>query len=41
MAFIGIVGARKFRDKKAVKNLVASLGQDSIIVTSGCAGVCK
>ena len=41
MAFIGIVGARKFRDRKAVEDLVASLRQDSIIVTGGCAGVCK
>ncbi len=40
MAFIGIVGARKFRDRKAVDELVISLPEDSIIVTSGCEGVC-
>jgi len=41
MSFIGIVGARKFKDRKAVEELVASLPEDSIIVTSGCDGVCK
>jgi len=40
MAFIGIVGARKFKDRKAVEELVVSLPQQSIIVTSGCSGVC-
>lgn len=40
MAFIGIVGARKFKDKKAVEELVISLPRESIIVTSGCDGVC-
>ncbi len=40
MAFIGIVGARQFKDKRAVEDLVGSLPKDSIIVTSGCAGVC-
>ena len=37
---IGIVGARKYRDKKSVLDLVNSLPTDSVIVTSGCAGVC-
>ena len=41
MAFIGIVGARKFKDRKAVEDLVISLPRDSIVVTSGCDGVCK
>ncbi len=41
MAFIGIVGARKFKDRNAVEDLVISLPQDSIVVTSGCKGVCK
>jgi len=41
MAFIGIVGARKFKDRKAVEDLVVSLPKDSIIVTSGCDGVCQ
>ena len=40
MNFIGIVGARKFNDRKAVEDLVVSLPNDSIIVTSGCRGVC-
>ena len=40
MAFIGIVGARKYKDWKAVEELVISLPKDSIIVTSGCKGVC-
>ena len=37
---IGIVGARKYRDRQSVLNLVNSLPADSVIVTSGCAGVC-
>lgn len=37
---IGIVGARKYRDKKSVVDLVNSLPADSVLVTSGCAGVC-
>ena len=41
MAFIGIVGARKFKDRKAVEELVGSLPQEIIIVTSGCSGVCN
>ena len=41
MAFIGIVGARKFRDREAVEELVISLPENSIIVTSGCEGVCS
>ena len=40
MNFIGVVGARKFNDRKAVEDLVVSLPKDSIIVTSGCKGVC-
>ena len=37
---IGIVGARKYGDRQSVVDLVKSLPVDSIIVTSGCAGVC-
>ena len=37
---IGIVGARKYKDKSPVVELVNSLPADSVIVTSGCAGVC-
>ena len=37
---VGIVGARKYKDKSSVIALVNSLPADSVIVTSGCAGVC-
>jgi hypothetical protein len=37
---IGIVGARKYRDRQSVVDLVSSLPADSVIVTSGCQGVC-
>ena len=37
---IGIVGARKYKDRQSVVDLVKSLSVDSIIVTSGCKGVC-
>ena len=37
---IGIVGARKYKDRKSVVDLVNSLPPDSIIVTSSCKGVC-
>jgi len=37
---IGIVGARKYRDRQSVVDLVKSLPADSVLVTSGCAGVC-
>ena len=37
---IGIVGARKYRDRRSVVDLVKSLPADSVLVTSGCAGVC-
>ena len=37
---VGIVGARKFQDRQSVLDLVKSLPADSVIVTSGCAGVC-
>lgn len=40
MAFVGIVGARKYKDKQAVKYLVEYLPADSVIVTSACRGVC-
>lgn len=40
MAFIGIVGARKFKDRQSVETLIEMLPQDSTIVTSGCKGVC-
>ena len=34
MAFIGIIGARKFKDRKSVEALVASLRKDSIIMNA-------
>jgi len=37
---IGIVGARKYQDKQSVIDLVSSLPADTVIVTSGCKGVC-
>lgn len=37
---IGIVGARKYKDKLAVINLVNSISVDNQIITSGCRGVC-
>jgi hypothetical protein len=40
MTFIGIVGARKFKDKKSVIDFVNGLPVDSTVVTSSCRGVC-
>jgi len=40
MAFVGIVGARKYRDRQSVIELVEYLPLDSVIVTSKCRGVC-
>ena len=37
---VGIVGARKYRDKQSVIDLVNSLPIESVIITSGCRGVC-
>ena len=37
---VGIVGARKYQDRQSVVDLVSSLPADSVIVTSGCQGVC-
>jgi hypothetical protein len=37
---VGIVGARKYQDRQSVLDLVNSLPADSVLVTSGCAGVC-
>lgn len=37
---IGIVGARKYRDRPSVVNLIGSLPIDLVIITSGCRGVC-
>ena len=40
MKSIGIIGARKYKDRQSVIELVQSLPKDSIIVTSSCKGVC-
>ena len=40
MDFVGIVGARKFKDKKSVQELVMRLPDNSVIVTGACKGVC-
>lgn len=40
MKTIGIVGARKYRDKQSVVDLVHSLSENVIIITSSCRGVC-
>jgi len=37
---IGIVGARKYQDKQSVIDLIDSLPIESVIITSGCKGVC-
>ena len=37
---IGIVGARKYRDRQSVIDLVSSLPLESVIITSGCKGAC-
>ena len=37
---IGIIGARKYRDRQSVLSLIDSVPADSIIVTSACKGVC-
>jgi hypothetical protein len=37
---IGIVGAKKYRDKKSVLDLVSSLPAEATIITSSCKGVC-
>ncbi|WP_157067267.1 hypothetical protein [Desulfosarcina cetonica] len=40
MKYVGIVGARKYKDKQSVVDLVHSLPKNSIILTSSCRGVC-
>ena len=36
----GIVGARKYQDRRSVIDLVTSLPPDATIITSSCRGVC-
>jgi len=40
MSKVGIIGARKFRDRQAVIDLVQSLPPETVVVTSSCHGVC-
>jgi len=35
---VGIVGSRRFRNTKAVKDLVANLPEDAIVISGGCRG---
>jgi hypothetical protein len=37
---IGIVGARKYRDRQSVLDLIMSLPAEATIITSSCKGVC-
>ena len=37
---IGIVGARKYKDRQSVIDLVTSLPTEATIITSSCKGVC-
>ena len=41
MASIGILGARKYRDKQSVLEFLRRLPADSVVVTSSCKGVCS
>jgi hypothetical protein len=40
MKFIGIIGARKYKNRQSVIELVQSLPRDSTVITSSCKGVC-
>ena len=40
MKFIGIIGARKYKNRQSVIELVQSLPKDSTVITSSCKGVC-
>ena len=40
MSFIGIIGARKYKDRQSVIELVETLPTDCVVVTSSCRGVC-
>lgn len=40
MAFIGIIGARKYKDRQSVLDLVNTIPVDSTVITSSCRGVC-
>ncbi|MDP2644528.1 MAG: hypothetical protein Q8P24_06285 [Desulfobacterales bacterium] len=40
MIYIGIIGARKYKDRQSVIELVNAIPADSTVVTSSCRGVC-
>jgi hypothetical protein len=40
MECIGIIGARKYKNRKSVIDLVHTLPKDCIVITSSCRGVC-
>ena len=40
MIFIGIVGARKYKDRQAVIDFVNELPVDVVVITGSCRGVC-
>ena len=40
MTYVGIIGARKYKDRQSVIDLVNSIPANSIVVTSSCRGVC-
>jgi len=40
MKFIGIIGARKYKNRQSVIELVQSLPRNSTVITSSCKGVC-
>jgi len=40
MACIGIIGARKYKDRQSILGLVNAIPVGSIIITSSCQGVC-
>lgn len=40
MSSIGIIGARKYKNRQSVIELVETLPTDCVVVTSSCSGVC-
>jgi nucleoside 2-deoxyribosyltransferase len=40
MTKVGIIGARKYKDRQSIIELIETLTTDCIVVTSSCRGVC-
>jgi len=40
MTFVGVVGARKYKNKQSITDFVNGFPVDSILVTGSCKGVC-